>query len=58
MKAYLCRRKGEEGLTYPTVHTFDAEHPSVTILQMRRDAYPTLDTQGQGRADLSHCTHF
>ena len=25
---------------------------------MRRDAYPTVYTQGRGRADLSHCIHF
>ena len=25
----LCIHKGEEGLTYPTVHTFQAEHPTV-----------------------------
>ena len=54
----LCTHKGEEGLTYPTVHTFEAEHPTVAIVQMRRDAYPTVDTQGRGRADLSHCAHF
>ena len=45
-------------LAYPTVHTFEAEHPTVAIVQMRRDAYPTVDTQGWGRADLSHCAHF
>ena len=50
--------KGEEGLTYPTVHTFEADHPTVAILQMRRAAYPTVHTQGRGRADLSHCAHF
>ena len=50
--------KGEEGLTYPTVHTFEAEHPTVAIVQMRRAAYPTVHTQGRGRADLSHCAHF
>ena len=54
----LCTHKGEEGLTNPTVHTFQAEHPTVAILQMRRAAYPTVDTQGGGRADLSHCAHF
>ena len=54
----LWTHKGEEGLTYPTVHTFEAEHPTVAILQMRRVAYPTVDTQGRGRADLSHCAHF
>ena len=54
----LCTHKGEEGLTYPTVHTFEAEHPTVAILQMRRVAYPTVYTQGRGRADLSHCAHF
>ena len=54
----LWTHKGEEGLTYPTVHTFEAEHPTVAILQMRRDAYPTVHTQGRGRADLSHCAHF
>ena len=54
----LCTHKGEEGLTYPTVHTFEAEHPTVAILQMGRAAYPTVDTQGRGRADLSHCAHF
>ena len=54
----LRTHKGEEGLTYPTVHTFEAEHPTVAILQMRRDAYPTVHTQGRGRADLSHCAYF
>ena len=54
----LCTHKGEEGLTYPTVHTFEAEHPTVAILQLRRAAYPTVHTQGRGRADLSHCAHF
>ena len=54
----LCTHKGEEGLTYPTVHTFEAEHPTLAIVQMRRDAYPTVHTQGRGRADLSHCAHF
>ena len=43
----LCTHKGEEGLTYPTVHTFQAEHPTVAILQMRRAAYPTVYTPGQ-----------
>ena len=55
---HMCTHKGEEGLTYPTVHTFEAEHPTVGILQMRRDAYSTVYTQGRGRADLSHCVHF
>ena len=41
-------------LAYPTVHTFEAEHPTVAILQMRRAANPTVDTQGRGRADV--CT--
>ena len=54
----LWTHKGEEGLTYPTVHTFEAKHPTVAIVQMRRDAYATVDTQGRGRADLSHCAHF
>ena len=54
----LWTHKGQEGLTYPTVHTFQAEHPTVAILQVRRDAYPTVHTQGRGRADLSHCAHF
>ena len=54
----LCIHNGEKGLTYPTVHTFEAEHPTVAILQMRRTAYPTVHTQWRGRADLSHSVHF
>ena len=54
----LCTHKGEEELTYPTVHTFEAEHPTVAILQRKRAAYPTVHPQGRGRADLSHCAHF
>ena len=30
------------------MHSFQAEHPTVTILQVRRAAYPTVHTQGQG----------
>ena len=29
------------------MHSFQAEHPTVSILQMRRAAYPTVDTQGE-----------
>ena len=54
----LCTHKGEEGLTYPTVHSFEAEHSTLAILQVRRFAYPTVHTQGRGRADQSHCAHF
>ena len=50
--------KDKEGLTYPTVHTFEAEHLTMAILQMRRAAYPTVHTQGGGRADLSHFAHI
>ena len=45
----LCTHKGEEGLTYPTVHTFEAEHPTVAILQV-----PIPEEKGC----LSHCAHF
>ena len=56
--SHCAHTRAREGLTYPTVHTFEAEHPTVAILQMRRAAYPTVHTQGRGRADLSHCAHF
>ena len=51
----LWTHKGEEGLTYPTVHTFEAEHPTVAILQMRRAAYPTVDTH-KGEEGLTYPT--
>ena len=54
----LCTHNGEKGLTYPTVHSFEDEHPTVAILQIRRAAYPTVHTQWRGGADLSHCAQF
>ena len=30
----------------------------MAILQRKRAAYPTVDTQGRGRANLSHCAHM
>ena len=43
----LCTHKGEEGLTCPTVDTFEDEHPTVAILQRKRAAYPTVHTESK-----------
>ena len=42
----LCTHNSEEGLTYPTVHSFETEYPTVAILQMRTAAYPTVHPAG------------